>query len=274
MLILQERLLTKGLNLNAAKTKLEDGKTGIEELRSKAYEAFDYGMSDEGDEGEAGSAAPLPVYDKPFDEFGRQFLPDEQLKEEKDAKDFCQFLGKLLPLQERQPDHIETLKVILNRWHGSSRHASWRLVESIVRNECLSTTRASAEKVLLDCLGDSRTSTYAKYRLLHHLVRRRPDPENRVRRYINLMTADIKEAISKLLPSYLKEPAFELNIIALCTMKALGASPADLETEVRECLSKPVPGPIRNALMRAGSAPSPVVAEVDALEVEEQEDAY
>jgi hypothetical protein len=62
-----------------------------------------------------------------------------------------------------------------------------------------------------------------------------------------LSDATIRE-LKGLLPGFLAEPAFELNIIALYAMKALGASFAYLQNAVEENACKPVPLPIRNAL--------------------------
>ena len=166
MLILQEHLLAKGLNLNGSKTKIAEGAPKIEGLRSKAYEAYDYLTEEE----DLVAQEHLLVTDHPFDEFNRRFEPGQTLEKDEDAKDFCHFLGRVLPLTDRQPAHVDMLKVILTQWHGSSKYASWRLVETIIHSECPSNTRAHATKTLLECLLDTSTSTHAKYRLLHYLV--------------------------------------------------------------------------------------------------------
>jgi len=206
-----------------------------------------------------------------FDEFNRRFEPEQTLEKDEDAKDFCHFLGRVLPLTDRQPAHVDTLKVILTQWHGSSKYASWRLVETIVHSECPGDTRAHATKTLLECLADTSTSTYAKYRLLHYLVRRRNRPNGQgVFRYLARLRRSAKEQIAQILPGFLREQAFELNLIALYAMQVLGATHAALETTVREKAPKPVPVPIRNVLILAAE-PTPVVQSLNLGEVSEDE---
>jgi hypothetical protein len=136
-------------------------------LRSKDYEWDDYSDVDED------SAVIRPVIaDKPFDEFKRDFEIGEELREAQDAKDFCHFLSKRLALKERKPGHIEMLHEILTKWHGSAKHAAWRLVESFARQECPKETRDLAETVIIRCLTNPSVANYSKYRLLHHLVKK------------------------------------------------------------------------------------------------------
>jgi hypothetical protein len=248
MLALQERLLTKALNLNSSKTQFEDDKTEVEKLLSRAYEGEEYA----GDDEDVLVAHPVST-DKRFDEFDRDFELGEQLgKRGKDAKDFCHFLSKRINLSERQPGHVEMLRVILTEWHGSARHAAWRLVENIVRDECPKKTREFAEKVLLECLNDPKVTSYTKYRLLHLLVKPHKSLiEDSVDRYFARLKSSTVEEIKSLLPAFLGEAAFELNIIALYTMQTLGASFAELKNAVDENACKPVPLPIRNALSLA-----------------------
>jgi hypothetical protein len=247
-LALQERLLSKGLNLNSSKTEFAEGEVGIEKLRAKAYESDEY--SDE--EEDAFVASRPQVTDKPFDEFDRRFKLDQELLNAKDAKDFCHFLAKKIKRKERQPAHIKKLCVILTDWHGSAKHCTWRLVESMVSNECPKSTRELAEKVLLECLTNPKVTNYTKYRLLHHLVRpRKSDENNSTYRYYSCLKSSTVKEIRRLLPQFLAETAFELNIIALYTMQTLGASFEDLQTAVRENACEPVPLPIKNALSMA-----------------------
>jgi hypothetical protein len=54
--------------------------------------------------------------------------------------------------------------------------------------------------------------------------------------------------LTTLVPGFLGEKAFELNIIALYTMQCLGASAAELRDAVQQHASTPVPLPVKNAL--------------------------
>ena len=172
LLALQERLLTKGLNLNSSKTEFEETAAGVRRLRAKAYEWEEPSPGvDEEDE------SPLElrkITDQPFDEFQKSFNVNDKLdKKKRTAKDFCHFLAKRVAISERRPWHIDRLEEILTRWHGSAKHASWRLAESFARPECSADTRKRAEAVLMKCFKDAHVTNYTKYRLLHHLTRRR-----------------------------------------------------------------------------------------------------
>jgi hypothetical protein len=244
MLALQERLLMKGLNLNSSKTEFVEGEVEIERLRTKAYESDEYF----GDEEDAEIVRPK-IADKPFDEFDKDFALGQKITTAKDAKDFCHFLSKRLELTERKPGHVEMLHEILIKWHGSAKHAAWRLVESFASQECPKETRGSAETVIIKCLTNPSVANYTKYRLLHHLVKTRGMDSKY--RYSTQLGRDTLRKLKDLLPSFLGEVAFELNIISLYTMRALGASFTELESAVDQHACKPVPLPIRNALTLA-----------------------
>ena len=267
MLVLQERLLTKGLNLNGSKTKIAEH-AKIEDLRSKAYESYDYLV----EEDEPEQHQRLAVTDHPFDEFNRHFEVGQAFEKDEDAKDFCHFLGRVLPLTDRQPRHIDMLKAILTQWHGSSKHASWRLVETIIHAECPAAARTHATKTLVDCLADQSVSTYAKYRLLHYLVRKRRYQNGQgTFRYLDKLHADARQQIRQLLPMFLEEQAFEINLIALYAMQIFGTSHAELTAAVQDHSPKPVAVPIRNALLLAAN-PAPLVQNFDLAAVAENED--
>jgi hypothetical protein len=243
LLALQERLLTKGLNLNSSKTEFAEGRVAIEELRSRAYEGGEYGTDDE----DAPVVRPV-VSDIPFDEFAEDFEVGQKLaRKGKDAKNFCHFLAKRIGLSERQPGHVEMLREILTNWHGSAKHAAWRLVESFARSECPTKTRKRAEAEILECLNDASVTYYAKYRLVHHLVR----PRRSRKRYWKELQQTTLRSLKKMVPTFLGEKAFELNIVALYALRCFGASTPDLVDAVKRNARGPVPLPIKNALSLA-----------------------
>ncbi len=167
---------------------------------------------------------------------------------------------------------MDALKVILTHWHGSSKYASWRLIETIDHSECPSDTRKYATKTLLDCLSDKGTSTYAKARLLHYLVRRQTRPNGpEAFRSVDQLSPSAKKRIKQILPGFLAEQAFDLNVITLYTMRAMGAKHAELEAAVREKSPKPVAVPVRNVLILAAE-PFPSVQSSDLGAVPEDND--
>jgi hypothetical protein len=245
LLALQERLLTKGLNLNSSKTEFAETAADVRRLRAKAY---GWEEPSPGLDNEEESPAVLPqIADLPFDEFEETFGVNDKLEKGQAAKDFCHFLARKLAITERQPWHIDKLETLLTRWHGSAKHAAWRLAESFARPECPAETRKCAEAVVMKCLKDDHVTNYTKYRLLHHLTRRRKSGDM----YWQRLNTGHKRELETLVPAFLGEKAFELNIIALYTMRCLGASAAKLRDAVQEQVRTPVPLPIKNALSLA-----------------------
>src|SRR5262249_17992876 len=106
ILALQELLLAKNLNLNSSKTLPAEGSRKINELRSKAWEAYDYG----GWEDEFSQIKSISIADRPFDEFDRDFVAGQNIESPQDAKDFCHFLSRRLPLELRLPSHVDMLR--------------------------------------------------------------------------------------------------------------------------------------------------------------------
>lgn len=77
VLILQQLLLTKGLNLNAGKTMIAENEEQIENLRAKAYDIYDYFISE--DEGENILSNLIEHIDSGFDEFDIIFKEDDEI---------------------------------------------------------------------------------------------------------------------------------------------------------------------------------------------------
>ena len=183
--ILQELLLTKGLNLNTSKTELAEDEQRIEELRSQDTDVYQYfpeadEQFDEENHSEAPAGGVLGI-DRPFDEFDRTFEPDEELTSHADGKDFCKYLsmqsrgGEHGDMSERSERQVRQLRTVLKEWSGSSRHAAWLLIQSAFDRHISHHTRLTARNVLLDVLDDQYINSYAKYRILHHLVKLRHD---------------------------------------------------------------------------------------------------
>lgn len=273
MLVLQEHLLAKGLNLNTAKTRKAESPEDIEKLRSKTYEVYEYFSPEE--EVSEKTAAHKDL-DQTFDMFSRKFAPGEELQKPEDAKEFCQFMSHkqnkqydLLPIGDREPAHVAMLEDILTRWHGSSKHAAWVMAESACDARCPKETRRQASQALLCCLAHEDVATYAKYRFLHHLVkRRRAQSSHSTFRYLDTVDKAVRDRLYQLLPDLLRKPAFELNIVALYTLMAIGSSPTDLEAFVRHYAPKPLGAPIKNALLSV-LEPTGAVAPLDTAGEEE-----
>ena len=254
LLILQEQLLTKGLNLNSSKTKIAENQEQIEKLRTKVYD-ISPSLYDPSEENEAGGYIDVVVktnevhqnIDRESDELDKDFNPDGEIKEDKDAKNFCKFFQKL-KTKKRITAHIEKLKIILTHWQGNSKHASWLIVDSIYKKDVPSDTKTAAIEILLNVLNSGEALSYTKYRLIHNLIHLKPDPKTPEVRVIHQLDDGRKEELRKNLCYLLEQSAFELNFIALYALRVLGDSIKDLEKYAHKHIPKPLGSPILTVL--------------------------
>ncbi len=266
--ILQEQLLRKGLNLNASKTEIAEDKPSRDSLMSRVYLGGDYG---EDEDEQAGSQIEARI-DLPFEQFSRIFTEDQQLKKSNDAKEFCKFLGArsidgqpLVALGDRKVWHVERLREVITRWRGPTKHVGWLLVQTAIYGGVADTTRNRARQVIFGLLGDRDFNAYSRYRILHHLVKLRRRKSGRTFRFIVQLSDSERQQIEVLIPKYLAEPAFELNLIALYTRRILGGSIAELKA-LAAAHCRPGCEPVRNALEAVAQIPetlSPTGEEIE-----------
>jgi len=249
--ILQQQLLSKGLNLNASKTKIAENKDDMDELRSKDYEGYDYHIAE--DE-EYDKEYLMEEIDRNFDEFERIFEKNSILENNKDAKEYCKFISTrksrgegFLDLEERDPVHIEKLEEILIKWKGSSRHATWLIIQSSFYKRISTETQKKAKEILFSSLQSDEINAYAKYRLLHHLVKLRKNKKKGFR-YVDFLKNNEKNKLEEILYDLLKCPAFELNIVSLWLLKVLGKTNQEIKECVKNFIPKPIGEPIKAAL--------------------------
>lgn len=259
--ILQERLLKKGLNLNVSKTEIAIGDEEMENLRSKTYEGYGYKgqREDNDDASQGGDGADLPVEDIPFDEFDREFEPGEPLVDPDDpsddasdnASDFCRFLTNVLGIEDRVPEHVETLREILDNYPGCSRHAAWCLVQTFAWDNVPEAARERAEERIMELLEDPSVSTYGRYRILHHLFRPRDKS-----RYFERLSDRNRDRLEAVLQESVSELSFALNVISLYGLSVMGTETDDLRGLVKN--SSPDPGalPVRQVLIRLSEGES------------------
>jgi len=289
--VLQELLLVKGLNLNGSKTMIAEDSTGIEDLRSKVYE-FESSHGDEGqeDEEEVLTGADEPPtsslkahVDDHFHEFKKRFEPGQIIDKDNVAKDFCKFMSaksadgtRLLQLSDRLPQHVQMLGEVMGNWQGSGKHAAWLLVQSAFDSRVPVNTRKSAGLLIFALLETTGVSSYLKYRILHHLVKLRQKSRGHQFRYLDKLTTKSRTRLQKLIPQFVAEPAFELNIVALHTLRCLGASPEEIKAVVKTGSRQPNAEPILNAIsyMASSSTISTAPAISQAREEDDIESPY
>lgn len=248
--ILQEQLLRKGLNLNTFKTEIAEDPGSRQDMLSRLYQGGSYESEEDED---AGSVIQAKV-DSPLAEFSRTFAEADKFERSSDAKDFCKFLGShdtsgvpKVPLAQRDIWHVRRLVEVISRWRGPTKHAAWLLTQTAIYTDVPESVKVFAGEALIKLLEDKAISPYSRYRIIHHLVKERTAGSSGSSfRFIDRLSVTHKNRIVALAPSYLVEPAFELNLIALYLLKVTG-SPA---SELRNMAAKRRPGcePLRNAL--------------------------
>ncbi len=253
MLVLQELLLAKGLNLNTAKTEIAENKEEIERLRTKFYDVS-VGYIEEECETKIVKNNIKDKVDRNFDEFDRPFEEGAEIESNKDAKDYCKFLStsnnkgkQSVKLFERTSDHIEKLGEIMVKWAGSSKHAAWLIVQSAFYEGVPENTANRARKIMFQLLQNDAVSSYGKYRLIHHLIKLRNTKRGDEFRFLDKLSEKERNALVEIIPNFLKCPAFELNLIGLYAFRLLGHPLSELERYVQKYMPKGNK-PIRNAL--------------------------
>lgn len=254
LLILQEKLLANGLNLNSSKTEIAEDIIEMEDLRSKFYEfSGDFYFEDDISEEENNTL--IEHIDLNFDEFDKIFKPDASINSNKEAKNYCKFLThtnkegkKLLPNSERLPIHIEKLKEIIIKWQGSSKHASWLIVQSAFYSDIPPETKKKALEVIFKLLSSSETNSYAKYRILHHILKLRKKKDGREFRFLDYLDEKLNGKLIDIIPSLIKIPAFEINITVLYLLKVLGKTNDEIKDYINKYAIKPLGEPIKNIL--------------------------
>lgn len=259
VLILQEMLLAKGLNLNGSKTEIAEDPDEMEALRSKSHEVYFYHTVEEPAENEAEDAQNDETQiqariDQPFDDFDRQFAADTPLISGADAREFCRFMSSdLLPRNERTPGYVQRLEEVIVRWRGTGKHASWLLVQSAFWGGIPAESKRQAKGLIMRLLQDEQIDSYSRYRIMHHLTRQRGKGTN-IYRFLDRVSDDEKASILSMVPAMLKVPAFELNIMALYLLKVAGEDITVLKQMVSDHGLKPIGEPLKNALAHASES--------------------
>jgi hypothetical protein len=224
--ILQEQLLRKGLNLNSSKTEIAENSASQAGLASRIYLMADYEVESE----EAGSAIPEQI-DAPLQEFSRTFTEADTFQRGKDAKDFCRFLSghaangsPLVALADRTHWHVDRLRQTIVTWRGPTKHAAWLLVQTATYRGVAADVQSHARATLLGLLLDEAATSYARCRVLHHLVKLRQGGAPRPFRLFDSLPASDRSQIVGGVRNWLPAPAFELNLMALYLMRVGGVS--------------------------------------------------
>ena len=241
MMVLQEKLLSMGLNLGTGKTKIAVTKEEVNKMRSSL-------LSVSGMNFERHKSYEVKNLKKHLDlDFGKvnpDFDPKAEIKSNEDAKNFCIHLSNTKSkrrerLSKRSVEDIEKLTKIILEHPGNGKHASWLLVESIIYKSVRKSVRKKARKAFFALLDNSEVSSYIRCRLLHHILHSY-HPE----RIDYFKKGDLME----IFPSLLSEWAFESNMTAINLMRRLGFPHKKIVKKVEKYLSEPESDPIRAIL--------------------------
>lgn len=248
IMVLQESLLSLGLNLNSSKTELATNPEQIEKMRSKMNDGYDYFESDD----ENFNNIIATKTDKHFN-VTENFNKDTAI-DKKNAKEFCKYLSAdstkkkaFDNLKNRKLWQIEALGKIIREFSGATKHATWLLIQSAFYYDIPKKVSERAIELIGELLSDSKITSYARYRILFWLVSRH-NKRNDYKPYIAAFLPQSENDLIDLCNTYLAEPAIELNLVAILTLHTIGLSKESIEMMTRQHCIRPMAEPVRNTI--------------------------
>jgi hypothetical protein len=240
ILVLQERLLTKGLNLNVTKTKIAENFESMKILVSKDF-LYEYDGIEDISSGH--HPANLPI-DHGFDELDQNFDFSAPIEDATNAKEFCRHLHKTVPTDSRSEEHIRCLSQILLSWPASGRYAVWLLAETAASETANPIAKASSISAIIAALMDPQISSYIKYRIFHHLMKVRQKGRF-IDRFSETQVTELRVVAEQLVLA----PALELNVGALYFLASTGTAAKELRELCLSKLPRPIAMPILSVLV-------------------------
>lgn len=109
-------------------------------------------------------------------------------------------------------------------------------------------TKKKSKETILNLLSSDNTNSYAKYRMLHHILKLRKNKDGKEFRFLDYLDDSFKEQLIAITPSLIGTPAFEINITVLYLLKVLGKSNSEIKNYINKYAIKPLGEPIKNIL--------------------------
>lgn len=247
---LQECLLNLGLNLNSSKTTIAENEDEMAELRSSNY-LLDASIEIEVED--AGLQLINQEIDAPFEEFDTVFSEGDDIDLRKHGKDFCKYMSShdadgnpVLSLEDRSIWHIDMLVDFIETGRGASKHATWLLVQTALYRGVSREVQQHSRSKILELLSSESICDYAKYRCLHHLLKRRGQ---RQFRFFDQLEDGERRSILDLLPRFLSASAFELNLIGVFMASVSGMPIQEIRRTAHENTARSCE-PVRSSLSR------------------------
>lgn len=273
LIILQEFLLKRGLNLNTSKTKIIEAQEKIIEFIKHSNKSGVYGMpcEEEGynenkQEKKLDKTQIIKEIDsqKTSEEYQKLYFskyPKKVIKihdfDEDGAEQFCIFLRniKFNAKLENQifSQHMEWLYILSKKYPKYWKNYSWLFVKFILHNYSNDIQEISL-KYLFKVFDDELVNIFIKTRILHHLVK----PRKGALTYIERIGKNTKlrdriiEYITKLMK--ISCIALQLNCIyAYYLIFRDGYHRGHLQDFVSHNLKRPIPKPIQQAVYQIGT---------------------
>ena len=253
--IIQEYLLKKGLNLNVAKTKIYFEEAEIKEYihKSKIPEEsiIDFFEEDEFQQktdSDQNKSIPIdnPILTNTY--FSNEYHPEKSIENLEEAKLWTRYLNeKLKPDEDLDIElvnkQIQKLPDIIKKFPKLSKLCAWLTVKFSFLKYPNSIQRV-AYNTLLEIFDDKEINSWAKARILHHLIKPRRGSLSYIKR-LNTSPLRIKE-FKPILKQLIAYPSVELQINSLYALYEILERKQDIINVIKNIMPKPIPLPIKD----------------------------
>ena len=274
LIVLQEFLLKRGLNLNTSKTKLIEAQEKIIEFIQDSNKSGVYGMPCEEesyhekkpekkldkteiikeiDSGKASDKDEKFSYSKSYKQFIMHELDD--IDDEDKAEQLCKFLIKLDNKIKNIilfTKHMEWLYILSKKYPQHCNYYSWLFVKFISQDYSNAIQNISL-KYLFKVFDDELVNIFIKTRIIHHLVKPRKGALTYIERIG--MNTKLRNRIIEYITKLMKISciALQLNCIYAYYLIFRDGDHGHLQDFVSHNLKRPIPKPIQQAVYQIGT---------------------
>lgn len=255
--IIQEYLLKKGLNLNVAKTKIYFEEAEIKEYIHKS-KIPDESISDFFEEDElqldmnSTKNKSMPIDNSILSKtsFPNEYDPNNLIDNLEKAKLWTRYLDeKFRPVQDLDIElvnkQIKKLPDIIKKYPKECKRCAWLIVKFCFL-EYPNSIQKVAYNTLLEIFNDKEINSWAKARILHHLIKPRRGNLSYIKR-LNKSPMRIKE-FKPILKQLIAYPSVELQINSLYTLYEIIERKQDIINVIKNVMPKPIPLPIKDII--------------------------
>jgi hypothetical protein len=244
LFVLQQLLLSRGLNLNSTKTSLHVTRADMKATRTPS---FDMGLSgvalEDGDEDvtvERRGDEILQALDPPLDELPEGLSIEDELQPDDNLRAAGALLRRASRDTPTEVSHafVDRAVELVRLDPGQSKSTAWLLVFSITTLDVPADTRDYASTETLKLLADATADNYLKARFLSMLCRHK-----RLARLGEHRDAFIAAAAASL-----AVPSYSLNVASLNFLKAAGWTGDDIRGMLQEHWREATDGPFKRWL--------------------------